>query len=84
MYPALLQKPTIKNRIVHYLRYHPGWHSKTQIQMIGTKHWIGTNRLHPSPDNISRRLRELANEDLIEVRTVKGLAQYKSKEQSCR
>lgn len=79
MYPALLSRPTIRNRILHYLRYHPGWHSKTKIQMIGSQHWVGTNKLHPSPDNISRRLRELANEGLIEVRTVKGLVQYRGK-----
>lgn len=81
MYPALFAKPTVKNRIVHFLRYHPGWHSKTEIQMIGTKHWV-RNYKHPSPDNISRRLRELANEDLIDVRTVKGLVQYKYKERT--
>ena len=80
MYPALLKRRTIKNCIIHYLRYHPGWHSKTEIQMIGTQHWIGTNNHHPSPDNISRRLRELANEDLVSVKTVNGLVQYKSHE----
>lgn len=72
--PVQLTKLTIKNRIVHYLRYHPGWQSGLELE-YQARFW------QSKPSIISRRARELALEGKIERRLdYQKNVQYKLKE----
>lgn len=74
--PLMFAKPTVTNRIVFYLRHHPGWRSTVELQAQGI-HWQTTGA------NIARRSRELAKDNKIEVQLdYRGLAQYRYKHEA--
>jgi arginine repressor len=64
---------SLKERLVRYLRNHHGFIASGDLQRLPWKDSRGTLI---TPANISRRLRELAAEGLLQVRIRKGHAFY--------
>jgi DNA-binding transcriptional ArsR family regulator len=63
---------TLKSRLLKWLRTHPGYIPSGELQRLvaqSTKY---------SPQNVGRRLRELENEGLVEVKYEKGHAHYRA------
>lgn len=54
-------RPTVKNKILFFLKHHPGWHSGTELE-DQARFW------QCKPSMISRRARELADEGKIQRR----------------
>jgi DNA-binding transcriptional ArsR family regulator len=63
---------TLKDRLLKWLRNHPGFIPSGDLQRI-----VAASTTY-SPQNVGRRLRELENERLIEVRYEKGHAHYRA------
>jgi DNA-binding transcriptional ArsR family regulator len=55
-----------------HLRNNPGFIASGEIQRIGSE------KRSYTPSNVSRRLRELENDGLIEVRYIKNHAHYRA------
>ena len=68
-----LTKPSLKDRLVNWLKKQDGWVSSGQIQRV-----VMDNTTY-TPANVARRLRELENETVIEVKYEKGHSWYKFK-----
>ena len=68
-----LTKPSLKDRLVNWLRKQGDWVSSGQIQRV-----VMDNTTY-TPANVARRLRELENESVIEVKYEKGHSWYKFK-----
>ncbi len=67
---------TLRDRLIRYYKTrHTMWISSGELQRI-----VGELTTY-TPANVSRRLRELQNENLLEVKQVKGHAWYKYKDQ---
>lgn len=68
-------KETLKQRIYQYfMKHHTEWISSGEIQRLVMEHTSHT------PSNASRRLRELENEQKLEVSYRLGHAYYKIKQ----
>jgi DNA-binding transcriptional ArsR family regulator len=66
-------KSTLKERLERYLRNNHGWIASGTIQRIASE------KTSYTPSNVSRRLRELENEGVLEVQYRKGHAYYRCK-----
>lgn len=65
---------TLKERLYQYfLKNHTLWISSGEIQRIVME------KTSYTPSNASRRLRELENEGLLEVKYIRGHAHYRVK-----
>lgn len=64
---------TLKGRLLKWLGNHPGYIPSGELQRI-----VAQSTTY-SPQNVGRRLRELANEGLIEVKYERGHAQALSR-----
>lgn len=62
---------TLKERLVRYFRNKTGFVASGDIQRIASE------KTSYTPSNVSRRLRELENEGVLEVRYIKGHAHYR-------
>jgi len=62
---------TLKERLARYMRNNHGWISSGEIQRIVSE------KTSYTPSNASRRLRELAEEGVLEVQLRKGHAYYR-------
>ncbi len=68
-------KQSLKERLLAYLQKHPTeWCHSGELQRIVAKY------TSYSPQNTGRRLRELENDGVIEVRYEKGAAIYRIKQ----
>jgi hypothetical protein len=67
-----MNRATLKDRLLKWLRQHPGFHASADLQRLVSKHTDFT------PQNTGRRLRELENEGFIEVKYEKGHAHYRA------
>jgi DNA-binding transcriptional ArsR family regulator len=65
---------TLKERIERYMRAHHGWIAKGELLRIASA------KTDYTADNTGRRLRELENEGILEVRYVKNHAHYRIKQ----
>lgn len=65
---------TLKDRLARFMRAHHGWISSGELQKI-----VSENTSY-SPSNATRRLRELAQEGVLERQLRKGHAFYRLKE----
>jgi len=63
---------TLKERLLRWLRTHPGWIPSGELQRIVAQ------TTSYSPQNVGRRLRELENDRLIEVKYERGHAHYRA------
>lgn len=67
-------KLTLKERLVRYFKKnHATWVPSGELQRIVSQY------TSYSPQNTGRRLRELENEGILEVKYVKGHAHYRAK-----
>lgn len=66
-----MAKVSLKERLVNWLRKQDCWVSSGQIQRVVM------NTTKYTPSNVSRRLRELENESVFEVKYEKGHAWYR-------
>jgi DNA-binding transcriptional ArsR family regulator len=66
-----MNRLTLKDRLLKWLRTHPGWIPSVELQRI-----VALNTTY-SPQNVGRRLRELENEHLVEVKYERGHAHYR-------
>lgn len=70
----MTSKPTVQNRVLFYLRHHPTWISGLELESQAP-YWKS------KPSIISRRARELANDDRIERQLdIRRNVQYRHKE----
>lgn len=67
---------SLKERLARYLRNNHGWIASGDLQRFVDE------KTSYSPQNVGRRLRELANEGVLEVQIRKGHAHYKIKEEA--
>ncbi len=67
-----MNNSTLKTRLLKWLRNHPGWIASGDLQRIVMQSTAYTAQ------NVGRRLRELENEGLIEVRYEKNHAYYRA------
>lgn len=67
---------TLKERLEKYLRNNHGWISSGSLQRLVME------KTSYTPSNASRRLRELAEEGILEVQLRKGHAFYRIKQQT--
>lgn len=65
---------TLKERLAKFMRAHHGWISSGELQRI-----VAEKTLY-SPSNATRRLRELAEEGILERQLRRGHAYYRLKE----
>lgn len=71
--PLMTQRRTVKNFILFYLKYHPGWQSGLTLENQA-QYWAS------KPSIVSRRARELYNDGKIERRLdSRKLVQYRLK-----
>jgi len=70
-----MNRLTLKERLLKWLRAHPGWMPSGELQRI-----VALNTTY-SPQNVGRRLRELENANLVEVKYHRGHAHYRIKDQ---
>lgn len=63
---------SLRDRLLRWLRNNPGYHASGDLQKLVAETTTYT------PSNVSRRLRELENEKLIQVRYVKNHAHYRA------
>jgi hypothetical protein len=63
---------TLKQRLERYLRKHHGWIPSADLQKLVMQ------RTSYTPQNVGRRLRELAEEGKLEVMYVRNHAHYRS------
>lgn len=66
----------LKPQLVSYLRQNPEWQSSGNLQRL---EWRNNKGKLATPSNISRRLRELENEGIVEVIHPKNHAHYRLK-----
>jgi DNA-binding transcriptional ArsR family regulator len=66
-----MSHPTLKTRLLRWLRNQAGWIPSGELQRI-----VAQSTTY-SPQNVGRRLRELENEGLIEVKYERGHAHYR-------
>jgi hypothetical protein len=59
-----MKHPSIKKQLYRFLRQNPSWHAKGSLERMEWRKKDGTTA---TPDNIGRRLRELAQEGKLEV-----------------
>ncbi len=64
---------TLKDRLARYLRKNNDWIASGDIQRIVAE------KTTYSPQNVGRRMRELQNEGVVEVKYVKNHAHYRFK-----
>lgn len=69
-------KLTLKERLVRWLAKQEAWVASGEIQRV-----VALNTTY-SPQNVGRRLRELENEGVLEVRYERGHAHYRVKQKS--
>jgi DNA-binding transcriptional ArsR family regulator len=62
---------TLKERLARYMRNNHGWIASGDIQRLVSE------KTSYTPSNASRRLRELAEEGVLEVQLRKGHAYYR-------
>lgn len=67
-----MSRTSLKERLLKWLRHHPGYIPSGELQRI-----VAQNTTY-SPANVTRRLRELENEGLIEVKYERGHAHYRA------
>jgi DNA-binding transcriptional ArsR family regulator len=65
---------TLKERLARYMRNNHGWIASGDIQRLVSE------KTSYTPSNASRRLRELAEEGVLEVQIRRGHAWYKLKD----
>ena len=72
-----MKRLALKDRLTHYLKEHysAAWIASGDLQRI-----VAAKTTY-SPQNVGRRLRELENESVVEVRYEKGHAYYRFKAQ---
>lgn len=66
-------KLTLKQKLVEWLRANPGLHASGSLQRL---EWRDSRGKLASPSNLSRRLRELAEDGKITVEYIRGHAHY--------
>lgn len=64
---------TLKEKLVAYLKANPGVHASGSLQRL---EWRDSRGKSASPSNITRRLRELAEDGKIAAHYIKGHAHY--------
>lgn len=67
---------TLRERLIRYMRNNHGWIASGDIQRLVME------KTSYTPSNASRRLRELAEENILEVQLRKGHAFYRIKQQT--
>ena len=70
-----MNRKTLRDRLATFLRKQHGWIAKEQIIEVAKAH------TSYSSENVGRRLRELAEDGVLEVKPIKGHAHYRFKEQ---
>jgi hypothetical protein len=65
---------SLKEQLTLHLRHGHGWIASGDLQRM---HWYDNKGSLVTPANISRRLRELQNDDVLEVQIRKGHAYYR-------
>lgn len=66
-------KPSLKDRLVRYLKAEKGWVSGFYLQQLTME------KAHQTGKSCSRRLQEAVNENLLEVKYERGAAQYRAR-----
>lgn len=68
-----MKKPLRERLLAYFLKQHGTWISSGELQRIVAEHTTY------SPQNVGRRLRELAEDSKLEVKYIKGHAWYRAK-----
>ena len=68
-----MSRTPLKDRLYSYLLRTHGWMPSGDLQRIVSE------KTSYTPQNVGRRLRELVTEGKLEVRYIKGAAQYRAK-----
>lgn len=66
-----MAKQTLKERLVKWLKAQKGWVPSGELQRVVAQSTSYT------PQNVGRRMRELENEGIVEVKYIKGHAHYR-------
>ncbi len=69
-----MTRDSLKSRLLKYLENNPSWHAKGKLCDLAREHTGATG------EHTGRRLRELAEEGLVEVKHIKNHAHYKIKQ----